>query len=228
MSRLDSLSLEELKKLYVRSAYLYQPGFLWLIILFFLLIALIASFFSSDKLISLLSVLLLLPGLLLTFFLMFSTAYVFMYVRTKGARILFRIWSIAGIVGSVLSIIFGNAFSLFGIMIGLWISIQIAKSANTDALFGPDHLTHAQIKLARKKKRKNEPFTDEELPKSLPNPTFAKICVVFAYLFLVLMVISPFINKMNEMIRPHEPETELQQTSSAPAEKAAGPAQDKK
>ena len=226
MTRLDSLSLEELNKLYVRSAFLYQPGILLLIATFLYLSLPIFSLFSGHE--DLLSTFVaILPMTLFLFFPMFSTAYVFMFVRTKGARIFFRIWSIAGIVGLVLSIIFGNVFALFVKMIGLWIFIQIAKSANTDALFGPDHLTHAQIKLARKKKRKNEPFTDEELPKSLPNPTWAKICVVCAYLFLVLMIFSPFINQINEMIRPDEPETEVQQSSSAPAEKTAGPAQDK-
>lgn len=227
MSRLDSLSQEELNKLYVRSAYLYQPGFLWLIFCFLVPIVLISSLLLSNSP-TLLTVLLLIPGILLTFFLMFSTAYVFMFVRTKGARILFRIWSILGIIGSVIGLFFGPGSSILATIIGIFISIQIAKSANTDALFGPDHLTHAQIKLARKKKRNNEPFTDEELPKTLPNPTFAKICVVCAYLALVSMILSPFINKMNEMNRKYEPETELQRSSSAPAEKTAGPAQDKK
>ena len=90
--------------------------------------------------------------------------------------------------------------ALFGAIIGILICIQTAKSAKTDALFGPDHLTHAQIALARKKKRRNEPFTDEELPKSLPNPTFSKICVTCAYVSLILMLISPFINQATFVI----------------------------
>lgn len=200
MSRLDSLSQEELNKLYVRSAYLYQPGILQLIgIIIGTVAVLIGMCFpylqgNTPPVDWLVVSLVLLPLFLITFFLMFSSAYVFMYVRSKGAKIFFRIWSILGIIGSVLSV-FSGGWPILGAIIGILICFQIGKSAKTDALFGPDQLTHAQIALARKKKRRNEPFTDEELPKSLPNPTFSKICVVCAYVFLVLLVLSPFINQ---------------------------------
>ncbi len=168
MTRLDSLSQEELNKLYTRSAYVSQLGTLLMVIV---IIYSILNIFSPWKL--LISV----P--------LFAVAYVFKYVRTPAARIFFYVFSISGIVLfglSILLLFFGRIPVVLVGFLGLLICVAVLTSAKTDALFGPNYFTHKQIVLARKKKRKNENFTDEDLPKSLPNPTLAKICVVIAFI----------------------------------------------
>ena len=197
MLRLDSLSQDELKKLYTRSAYLSQLGTLGMIgVILYSIMALIVS-----------------PWLLLISIPLFAVPYVFMYVRTPAARVYFYIWSISGIVTFGLTIlgIFCSPLSggaLVGYVIGsiiwFWISIEVLKSAKNDALFGPDYLTHKQIVLARKKCRNNEPFTDEDLPKVTPKPTLAKICVVIAFIWEGILILCVIGNLFIDSTPPNE------------------------
>ena len=203
MSRLDSLSKDELKKLYTRSATLFEVGNL---VLFFIILCsvfcIIGAFFTAG-----LSLLFGIPGI----FLFFASAYVFKYVRTPVARTYFYVWSITGIIGGTLNFLTGicslqSVGFAIGKMIGgiilLLISIGVLKSAKTDALFGPGSFTHKQIALARKKMRKGENFLDEDLPESYPNQAFAKVCVVCAFILEGLFILSWFAAMLNALLPP--------------------------
>ena len=197
MLRLDSLSPDELKKLYTRSAYLSQLGTLGMYGVF--LYSVIALFFS--------------PWLLLISIPLFAAPYVFMYVRTPAARVYFYIWSISGIVmfgltilGLFFSPLSGGVLAVYVILsiIWLWISIEVLRSAKTDALFGPDYLTHKQIVFARNKCRKNEPFTDEDISKITPNATLSKICLIIAFIWEGILILGFVGNLFIDSTPPNE------------------------
>jgi len=96
MTRLDSLSSEELKKLYVRSAWLYRTGQLGVIYTFcrwviFIVVVLDAHFSAWEYVF--------LPAIaIFSVSICLAASYVFMYVRTSIARNFFYIWSVSNLV----------------------------------------------------------------------------------------------------------------------------------
>ena len=177
--RLDQLSEIELHKLYVRSCYLSQIG--TLIFGFSIIFTIATCFYLLSA-----------PFMALLILPFYAEAYVFKYVRTPAARVLFYIASISGIVlslaGLVTQLVTGLSLIIVIPVITLLINVEVFKSARTDVLFGQNHFTHKQIALARRKQRMKESFTDEELPVSYPGKILSWICIVLSYLLIILEV----------------------------------------
>ena len=179
MQRLDLMTPKELKKLYFRSAWITQFGWVWL---FF---GVIIPICASVKF----------PIYLLFALFHLPFVWVWLFVRTKPARILFYIQAICAFIITPICLltvssnngIIGGAIVCF---ITLWTGIEVLKSARTACLFEPDYFTHQQICQANKKRKKGEVFIDEDLKTFRPNKRISQICVVFCYIFLVLDTIG--------------------------------------
>ena len=203
MKRLDALTLPELNKLYKRARLLHQLGILSI------LLFLLASFFVLFGLLSGAQIsgtgitvrlgaqtvkvgspitLLLLPGL--------GFGYMFLYARDRKARVFFYIWSAVGILFTLVSMtkITHNPVALVldvGIeLVCLAIFIQVLLAARSDYLFGDGFFTRKQLALACKNRRKNIPFTDEQLPEKKRNPALETAGFIFACFCELMIVIS--------------------------------------
>ena len=171
MQRLDSMTAKELKKLYYRSAWITQFGWLWL---FFGTILPVCASVKE-------------PAFLFIALIPLPFVWVWLFVRTKAARILFYIQGILALVGAGILLI-SSPFGIIGAIITLWIGIEVLRSAQTNCLFGKNYFTHQQICQANKKRKKEEAFTNEELLTFRPNPLISKICIVICYIEVFLAV----------------------------------------
>ncbi len=172
MQRLDSMTAKELKKLYWRSAWITQFGWLWL---FFGVIIPIGVAAIAHPIVFLIA----LSNL--------PFVWVWLYVRTKAARILFYIQGILALVAAGVTLI-SSQVGIIGAIILLWVGIEVLRSAQTNCLFGQNYFTHQQICQANKKRKKEEAFTDEELITFRPNSLISKICIVICYIEVFLAV----------------------------------------
>ena len=75
-------------------------------------------------------------------------------------------------------------------LIWLAIFIQVLLAARSDYLFGDGSFTRKQLALACGNRRKNIPFTDEQLPEKKRNPALETIGFVFACLCELMIVVS--------------------------------------
>ena len=206
MKRLDALTLPELNKLYKKSRLFHELGILSILV--FLLTSVFVLFgLLSGAQISGMGItvrlgtqtvkvgspvtLLLLPGL--------SFGYMFLCARDRKARVFFYIWSAIGILLALVSMtkLPQNPVALVldvGIeLVCLAIFIQILLAARSDYLFGDGFFTRKQLALACQNRRKNIPFTDEQLPEKKRNPALETIGFVLACvseLFIVVSVVA--------------------------------------
>ncbi len=200
MVRLDSLSLKELNKLYWRSAWLSHFGTL-------LILSYIVGFFFSF-------------GAIFATVPVFAIAGVFKCIRSSTARYFFFSLSGFGIFSSVLTIFVllrttypCNRFLwIIVASIVLFVSIEIFKSARTKVLFEPNYFSHEQIALARKMKRKNESFIDEELPQPPFSLILEPICTSIAFMAEFVGIIF-FIILMSKLQQPATQQSSIQQSS---------------
>ena len=206
MKRLDALTLPEMNKLYKKSRLFHELGILSILV--FLLTSVFVLFgLLSGAQISGMGItvrlgtqtvkvgspvtLLLLPGL--------GYGYMFLYARDRKARVFFYIWSAVGILFTLVSMtkLPQNPVALVldvGLeVICLAIFIQVLLAARSDYLFGDGFFTRKQLALACQNRRKNIPFTDEQLPEKKRNPALETIGFVLACvseLFIVVSVVA--------------------------------------
>lgn len=197
MNRLDSLPLSELNKLYRKSLLLILLGILFIA---FSLIS-IPSFidgtidnFKQGR--PFLFHVGYIAGLLGSF----SIGYLMIFGRMRKTRYFIYVWSIVGfsltvIVGCITVVKFSSDLRMCIWIIALLlilvlIMIGVFAAARSDYLFGRDSFTHRQIALARKYKRNNREFSDEQLLRSVPNSFVVTICIIFAYLFEFFFVVA--------------------------------------
>ena len=171
MQRLDSMTAKELKKLYYRSAWITQFGWVWLFLGVIIPICVAVAH----------------PAYLIIALFYLPLIWVWLYVRSQAARILFYIQGILALVGAGILLI-SSPLGIIGAIITLWIGIEVLRSAQTNCLFGKNYFTHQQICQANKKRKKEEAFTDEELLTFRPNPLISKICIVICYIEVFLAV----------------------------------------
>lgn len=171
MQRLDSMTVKELKKLYYRSAWITQFGWVWLFL--GVIIPICAAVVH--------------PVCLIIALFYLPSVWVWLYVRSQAARILFYIQGISALVGAGILLI-SSPFGIIGAVLSLWVGIEVLRSAQTNCLFGQNYFTHQQICQAKKKRKKEEAFTDEELITFRPNPLISKICIVICYIEVFLAV----------------------------------------
>ena len=183
MEKLNSLSDQELKKIYVRSMSLNLLGYL---------LAIITIVFFLGRLFYY-------RFMLLFTIPMIAQAYVFLYARTTAARIYFYTYSLLSIISSVLNIgvisllvflqekveIYKIAGSLFLFILGT----IVLKAANTKYLFGKDRFTHNQIVLLRKVRKQIPLEESDKIPEVQPEPIVSNICVVIAFIWLFVSAI---------------------------------------
>ena len=70
------------------------------------------------------------------------------------------------------------------------IFIQVLLAARSDYLFGDGAFTRKQLALACKNRRKNIPFTDEQLPKTKQNPALETAGLILACVSELFIVVS--------------------------------------
>ena len=132
--------------------------------------------------------LLLMPGL--------GFGYMFLYARDRKARVFFYIWSAVGILLTLVSMtkIPNNPVALVlcagHALICLAVFIQVLLAARSDYLFGDGFFTRKQLALACQNRRKNIPFTDEQLPEIERNPALETAGLVLACVSELFIVVS--------------------------------------
>ena len=198
MTRLDSMPFPELNKLYKKSALLYHLGVLFFVVFVLSMISYLIQFVSGEF-----------PrGEMLTFYIGyysvpvigFALGYIFMFVRIREARIFIYIWSAFSFL-LLLSICCVSTIKLWGspiacivtivfLLICLSIVIGVFNAARSDCLFGRESFTHKQIVVARKNKKLNIPFSDEQLQRKDPNNILVALSIVLAYASEFFIVIS--------------------------------------
>ena len=203
MKRLDALTLPELNKLYKRSRLLHQLGILFILVFLltapFVLLGLLSGAQIGGMGITVRMgpqtvkvgspiTLLLLPGL--------GFGYMFLCARDRKARVFFYIWSAVGILLALVSMtkLPQNPVALVldvGIaLVCLAIFIQVLLAARSDYLFGDGFFTRKQLALACQNRRKNIPFTDEQLPETKRNPALETAGLVLACVSELFIVVS--------------------------------------
>ena len=203
MKRLDAMTLPELNRLYKRSRLFHELGILFILV--FLLTSLFVLFgLLSGARISGMGItvrivvqtikvgspitLLLLPGL--------GFGYMFLCARDRKARVFFYIWSAVGILLAIVSMrkIPNNPVALVLDvaleLICLAVFIQVLLAARSDYLFGDGFFTRKQLALACQNRRKNIPFTYEQLPETKRNPALETAGLVLAYVSELCIVVS--------------------------------------
>ena len=203
MKRLDALTLPELNKLYKKSRLFHELGILSILV--FLLTSVFVLFgLLSGAQISGMGItvrlgtqtvkvgspimLLLLPGL--------GFGYMFLYARDRKARVFFYLWSAAGILLTLflLTKLPNNpvvlVLDVVLALICLAVFIQVLLAARSDYLFGDGSFSRKQLALACQNRRKNIPFTDEQLPEKKRNPTLETAGLVLAYICEFFVVVS--------------------------------------
>lgn len=186
MQRLDSMTKKELKKLYYRSAWITQFGWIWLLFTIVLAFYSIQSF-CTIKLDSLLVSLVILSTL--------PQIFVWLCVRTKLARFLFYSQAIITwaytLMFLIMYLIEGLDFLWIAFaVLQFWTGVEVFRSARTDCLFDPDGFSHSQIVQANKKRKKGEMFTDEELISFKPNRLVSLVSLVISSIWMVVGIIG--------------------------------------
>ena len=195
MQRLDSMTLPELKKLNRWSTTLTIIGYLIIIVMTvaFLYSVLHGNPENSNA-----------PqkagefiGTCVGFLAFSSIGFLLVFFRTRSARPLLLIFfssafliMLAGLIVIIIKndqkMLIGISITLFlPFVITIWTIITVAKAK---CLFGPDAFSHRQIAEAKKKKKHETPFRDEELPEKIKHRGWEIFCLIFGWLGFLLLL----------------------------------------
>ncbi len=205
MKRLDALTLPELNKLYKKSRLFHELGILFILVFLLTSVFVLLGLLSGARIsgmgitvrmgpqtvkVGFPIMLLLLPGLGLGF------GYMFLSARDRKARVFFYIWSAAGILLTLFSLTklphnpVVLVLDVVLALICLAVFIQVLLAARSDYLFGDGFFTRKQLALACQNRRKNIPFTDDQLPEKKRNPALETVGLVLAYICEFFVVVS--------------------------------------
>ncbi len=203
MKRLDALTLPELNKLYKKSRLFHELGILFILVFLLTSVFVLLGLLSGAQIggmgitvrmgpqtvkVGSPITLLLLPCL--------GFGYMFLYARDRKARVFFYIWSAVGILLALVSMTklphnpVVLVLDIVLALICLAVFIQVLLAARSDYLFGDGSFTRKQLAQACRNRRKNIPFTDEQLPEKKRNPALETAGLVLAYICEFFVVVS--------------------------------------
>lgn len=195
---LAAMSDKELKALFVDSAYLVAPAWLYgFVIGIFLLSAIIFAFWGLETRVFMIFFCLIFSALL------FLPAFLFRRCRSGAARktmIFICVIMIANCALLMINKIATAGERLIFIMplllscLFIWALIRVIKSTKNKLLFGTNAITHAQVKSAWKSRKKHRAWTREQCPPAnLLPPKIDKGVSIACAVFMAFLVFLPIV-----------------------------------